>query len=135
MKQEEQGQLDMLLQTSPKAKATYDLVEAFLHMLRERTGEDQLDAWLKEVEASQLEAFTSFITSIQQDKDAVVAGLTLSWSTGPLEGHINRLKLIKRQGYGRAKFDLLRLRVLHHPRKKQKEKKPAIAQPERSACK
>jgi len=113
LKQEEQGQLNLLLQASPKAKTTYDLVEAFLHMLGERTGEDQLDAWLKEVEASQLEAFTSFITSIQQDKDAVVAGLTLLWSTGPLEGHINRLKLIKRQGYGRAKFDLLRLRVLH----------------------
>lgn len=41
--------------------------------------------------------------------------------TGPLEGHINRLKLIKRQGYGRAKFDLLRLRVLHHPRQKQQD--------------
>src|SRR6266700_3006447 len=114
---------------------SYHLVEAFLQMVRQRTGEQQLEAWLKEVEASQLEAFASFATSIQQDKDAVLAGLTLPWSTGPLEGHVNRLKLIKRQGYGRAKFDLLRLRVLHHPGKKQKEKKPAIAQPERSACK
>jgi hypothetical protein len=49
------------------------------------------------VEASHLKAFESFTTSIQQDKDAVVAGLTLPWSTGPLEGHVNRLKLIKRE--------------------------------------
>lgn len=115
LKEEEKAQLYSLLQASPKAKVAYHLVEAFLHMVRERTGEQQLEAWLKEIEASQLEAFASFVTSLRQDKDAVLAALTLPWSTGPLEGHINRLKLIKRQGYGRAKFDLLRLRVLHHP--------------------
>jgi transposase len=123
LKQEELSQLHLLLQGSSRAQTTYHLVELFLHMVRERAGE-QLDTWLQEVKASQLEAFTSFVTSIQQDQDAVVAGLTLPWSTGPLEGHINRLKLIKRQGYGRAKFDLLRLRVLHHHQKKQHEKKP-----------
>ena len=61
----------------------YHLVEAFLHMVRERTGEQQLEAWIKEVEASQLEAFASFVTSLQQNKDAVLAALTLPWSTGP----------------------------------------------------
>jgi transposase len=45
--------------------------------------------------------------------DAVVAGLTLPHSNGPTEGNVNRLKLIKRAMFGRAKFDLLRLRVLH----------------------
>jgi transposase len=119
LKEAEKAQLDSLLQASPQAKMAHQLVEAFLQMVRERTGEQHLEAWLKEGEASQLEAFASFVTSIQQDKDAVLAGLTLPWSTGPLEGHINRLKLIKRQGYGRAKFDLLRLRVLHHPQHKQ----------------
>ncbi len=63
----------------------YQLVATFLQMVRERTGE-QLDAWLEEVKASRLEAFASFVTSVQQDKDAVLAGLTLPWSTGPLEG-------------------------------------------------
>ena len=135
LKQEELTQLHVLLQASPKAKMAYHLVEAFLHMVRQRTGEHQLEAWLKEVEASQLEAFASFVTSIQQDKDAVVAGLTLPWSTGPLEGHINRLKLIKRQGYGRAKFDLLRLRVLHHPRKRLNEKKQDAHRHEEKALK
>ncbi len=117
LKQEELTQLRLLLQGSSRAQITYQLVETFLHMVRERQGE-QLDAWLEAAQASQLEALASFVTSIQQDKEAVLAGLTLPWSTGPLEGHINRLKLIKRQGYGRAKFDLLRLRVLHHSRKK-----------------
>ena len=77
----------------------------------------QLDAWLKAVQASHLEAFQSFVTGVQQDKDAVFAGLTLPWSTGPVEGQVNRLKLIKRSMYGRAKFDLLKLRVLHHDKK------------------
>ena len=55
----------------------------------------------------------SFAKGIQQDKEAVLAGLTLPWSQGPLEGHVNRLKLIKRSMYGRAKLPLLRARVLH----------------------
>jgi hypothetical protein len=57
------------------------------------------------------------VTGVQQDKDAVLAGLTLPWSNGPVEGQVNRLKLIKRSMYGRAKFDLLKLRVLHHDKK------------------
>jgi len=123
LKEAEKAELYALLSASPKAKMAYHLVEAFLQMVRERTGEQQLEAWLKEVEESRLEAFASFATNIQQDKDAILAGLTLPWSTGPLEGHINRLKLIKRQGYGRAKFDLLRLRVLHCRQKKQGEQR------------
>src|SRR5262249_24954773 len=87
-----------------------------LHMVRERTGE-QLDSWLTKVETSQLAAFQTFVTGVHKDKEAVLAGLTLPWSTGPVEGHVNRLKLIKRSMYGRAEFDLLRLRVLHYGKK------------------
>src|SRR5438128_6679726 len=90
-------------------------------MVRERTGE-QLDAWLGAVEASHLEAIQSFLTGVQQDKDAVLAGLTLPWSNGPLEGNVNRLKLIKRSMDGRAEFDLLKLRVLHRHKKSQDRK-------------
>jgi hypothetical protein len=90
-------------------------------MVRERTGE-QLDAWLESVQASHLEALQPFVTGIQKDKEAVLAGLTLPWSNGPLEGHVNRLKLIKRSMYGRAQFDLLKLRVLH-PCKKSQDRK------------
>ena len=80
MKQEELTQLNLLLQRSSRAETAYHLVELFLHMVRERAGE-RLDTWLEAVQASQLEAFASFVTSIQQDQDAVLAGLTLPWST------------------------------------------------------
>jgi transposase len=116
LKAEEQESLRQLRQASPQIEVAYQLVEAFLHMVRERTGE-QLDAWLKAVQASHLEAFQSFVTGVQQDKDAVLAGLTLPWSNGPVEGQVNRLKLIKRSMYGRAQFDLLKRRVLHHSKK------------------
>ena len=128
LKEEELVQLHRLLQGSSRAKTAYHLVETFLYMVREREG-GQLDAWLEAVQASQLEAFASFVTSIQQDKDAVLAELTLPWSTGPLEGHINRLKLSKRSMYGRAAFDLLRLRVLWTPKRKQQ----GAQKPERNA--
>jgi transposase len=56
--------------------------------------------------------FVSLANGIEADRKAVYAALTLPWSNGQTEGQINRLKLIKRQGYGRAKLDLLRVRVL-----------------------
>jgi transposase len=81
-------------------------------MLRTRTGE-QLDDWLDQVRASQLRELQGFVTGIERDKAAVVAGLTLLQNNGVAEGHVNKLKLIKRMMYGRAKFALLRQRVLH----------------------
>lgn len=54
----------------------------------------------------------SFVTGLRRDHDAVTAGLTLPYSSGPVEGHVNRIKMIKRQMYGRANPDLLRKRVL-----------------------
>lgn len=108
----EQQDLLLIQQASSTAQQAYLLVQAFMQMVRERTGED-LDAWLDKAQESHLPEFESFATGIQRDKAAVLAGLTLSWSNGPTEGHVNRLKLIKRSMYGRAKFDLLRQRVLH----------------------
>src|SRR6266699_5094651 len=122
LKPEEQENLRQLRQASPDLEVTYQLVEEFLHMVRKRTGE-QLDFWLKKVEASHLQAFQTFVTGVQNDKEAILAGLTLPWSTGPVEGQINRLKLIKRSMYGRAEFDLLRLRVLHQDKKSLERKK------------
>jgi transposase len=71
-----------------------------------------LDSWLAAARASGLPTFVGLANGLEADRAAVEAGLSLPWSSGPVEGNINRLKLIKRQGYGRAKFDLLRLRVL-----------------------
>jgi len=107
----QQEELTLLRQASPSAETAYRLAQAFMQMIREHTGH-QLDTWLGEVEASYLPELKSFAKGIQQDKAAVLAGLTLPWSQGPVEGHVNRLKLIKRSMYGRAKLPLLRQRVL-----------------------
>ena len=54
----------------------------------------------------------SFVTGLRSDLDAVTNGLTLPYSSGPVEGAVNRIKMIKRQMFGRANFDLLRKRVI-----------------------
>ena len=108
----QQEELMLIRQASPSAETAYGLAQAFMQMIREHTGQ-QLDTWVSSVEASHLPELKSFARGIQQDKAAVLAGLSLPWSQGPLEGHVNRLKLIKRSMYGRAKLALLRARVLH----------------------
>jgi transposase len=117
----QQAELALIRQASPSAETAYYLAQAFMQMVREHTGQ-QLDIWLNEAEASHLPELKSFAKGIQQDKAAVLVGLTLPWSNGLLEGHVNRLKLIKRSMYGRAKVPLLRQRVLHHPKNAQEGK-------------
>src|SRR5712692_11374529 len=109
---EEQEQLGQLRQIHPEVDLAYDLVQQFAHMLRTRTGE-KLDTWLAQVANSKLPELQSFASGIEKDKDAVRAGLTWWMNNGMVEGHVTKLKLIKRQGYGRAGFPLLRKRVLH----------------------
>jgi transposase len=81
----------------------------FAHLVRQHQP-DRLSDWLKRTKATQLGRFAS---SLQRDEAAVRAALALPWSNGPVEGHVHRLKLIKRQMFGRAKFDLLKKRVLY----------------------
>jgi transposase len=88
------------------------LAQAFAQMVRDRQGV-QLDAWSAGVKASGIGELNRFAAGLLTDEAAVRAGLTLVWSNGQVEGNVNRLKLIKRQMYGRATFDLLRQRVLH----------------------
>lgn len=107
----QQHTLAFLRQASSQVEQAYQLAQTFTHLLRHRQGE-QLDEWLQAVLTSSLPELRQFAAGIQRDKAAVQAGLTLSYSNGLVEGHINRLKLIKRSMYGRAKFDLLRQRVL-----------------------
>jgi transposase len=87
------------------------LTRDFASLVRQRQP-DQLDPWLERAAASCLQAFKSFAKGLKADDEAVKAGVTLPWSTGPVEGQINRLKMLKRQMYGRANIDLLRQRVL-----------------------
>jgi len=109
---DEQETLIALRHLHPEIDLTYALVEQFAQMLRTRTGE-QLDAWLEQVRASGVRELQGFVAGVERDKEAVKAGLTLPQSNGVVEGKVNKLKLIKRMGYGRASFPLLRQRVLH----------------------
>jgi transposase len=109
---EEQRAYLQLLRADDAAIATaVDLAEDFLVMVRRREGE-RLATWLDAAEASGIGDLARLAGKLRADRDAVQAGLTLRHSNGQTEGHVNRLKLVKRQGYGRAKVDLIRKRVL-----------------------
>lgn len=110
--QTEQETLRVLRQSSPRVQTLYQLVQDFVHMVRYRQGE-KLDTWLSQAASSHLPDLRRFAVGIERDKAAVVAGLTQRYSNGVVEGHVNRLKLIKRMMYGRAGFALLRQRVLY----------------------
>ncbi len=99
------------IQQHPIVARSYQLAQRFTTMVRQRTPE-RLDPWLVACEKSQIPDLMSFATGLRSDYAAVKNALTLEWSNGQLEGQINRLKFLKRQMYGRAKFDLLRSRVL-----------------------
>ena len=104
----------ILLQISqgqPKLQESIALARSFAEMIREQQSE-KLDAWLERAEQSGYRTWRNFATGLRQDEAAVRGALTSSWSNGPTEGHINRLKCLKRLMYGRAKDDLLRKRVL-----------------------
>jgi transposase len=77
----------------------------------ERKGQ-LFEAWLTKVATSGVAELRGFARSLLEDRAAVAAALTLEWSNGQTEGQVNKLKLLKRQMYGRASFDLLRRRVL-----------------------
>ena len=109
---EEQETLVLLRSLHPEIDQAYELVQQFAQMLRTRTGE-RLDDWLCHVKESRIRELQGFVAGVIRDKAAVVAGLTLPQNNGLVEGKVNKLKLIKRMGYGRAGFALLRQRVLH----------------------
>ena len=89
----------------------YRLTQAFATMVRERGGEP-LDDWLREAEDSDVDALRRFAKGLRNDLAAVRAGLTERWSNGPTEGFVHKLKLVKRQAYGRAGFAVLCQRVV-----------------------
>jgi len=72
-----------------------------------------LEPWLRRAEASGLPAFARFAASLRRDQAAVTAAIALPWSQGPVEGFNQKIKRLKRLMYGRARFDLLRARILH----------------------
>ncbi|WP_446746299.1 transposase [Sphaerimonospora cavernae] len=80
-------------------------------MLTGRHG-SRLDAWLDAADTDDLPHLQSFVRGIHRDYAAVLAGLTLTHSSGPVEGNVCRVKALKRQMFGRANLDLLRKRIL-----------------------
>jgi hypothetical protein len=115
---EDQAWLDRLRQAHPAFAQAIALAQGFAQLLRARQPE-RLDAGLQQAATSSLAALQRVAHSFQRDYAAVKAGVTLPWSTSPVEGHINRLKMLKRQMFGRAHLDLLRHRFLRTPRERQ----------------
>ena len=105
--------LELICQEDP-LDSLYQLVQRFLTMVRQQQA-TLLDDWLVDCGKSNVAALQHFAASLTQDYAAVHAALELPWSNGQTEGQVHRLKLLKRQMYGRANLDLLRLRVLYSP--------------------
>lgn len=96
----------------PELDAVTQHVRDFATMMRDLTG-SELPAWMERVEHDNLPALHSLVNGLRRDQDAVIAGLSSSWNSGQVEGQNTRVKRTKRDGYGRANFDLLRIRILH----------------------
>lgn len=112
----EQRALEQLGALHPEIQTALTLFTSFATLVRDRSEPQptsQLEQWLAQATASGMREFMAFATKLRQDAEAVLAALMLPYSQGQTEGQVNRLKLLKRSMYGRAKFDLLRGRVLY----------------------
>ena len=108
---DESNALDEILLDDERLNAGYTLLQRFRRSIARRSVRD-LDQWLQDAGSSGLRPFVSLAHGIQSDYAAVVNGLKLPWSTGPVEGTVTKVKLIKRAGFGRASTRLLRRRLI-----------------------
>jgi hypothetical protein len=108
---DEKPRLTAILDRCPELQTASDQVRAFAGMLTELTGQD-LPQWIADASDAGLPGISSFARGLKQDLDAVTNGLTMPWSSGPVEGRVNHIKMIKRQMFGRAGLPLLRKSVL-----------------------
>ncbi|MFE4682752.1 transposase [Streptomyces sp. NPDC056721] len=105
-------QLEAVLANCHELTALSEHVHSFGHMVAHLQG-DQLPTWIEAVTSTaDLPSLRHFAQRLERDLDAVIAGLMLPWNSGVVEGHVNRIKMLKRQMFGRAGFELLRKRVL-----------------------
>jgi len=109
--QDQRTGLKQVLADCPELELLSGLVQDFARIMSGREGH-QVDAWMQRASQTPIPELGSFAVGLGRDRDAVIAGLSLPYSSGVVEGHVNRLKMLKRQMYGRAKPDLLRKRVL-----------------------
>ena len=108
----QRNHLEQITQASDDLKLAYQLTQEFVTMIRQHQA-DPFDGWLERVKAHAPRELKSFAVGLRRDYQAVRAGLSGPQSNAQVEGQITRLKLLKRQMYGKAHFDLLRGRVLH----------------------
>jgi len=111
LEDEEQRAVELLRRLSPEVGRAQELALGFIEVIKERRV-DGLRQWIIGAQRSEIPEFVSFANGLTDDLLAVRAALTYEWSNGQTEGQVHRLKLIKRQMYGRGKLDLLRARVL-----------------------
>jgi transposase len=111
----DQARLNAAREQCPHLDALTRHVRDFAKIMTRRQGLLELEDWLARAEASDLPQLRSFAHGIRRDQQAVTAGLSLPYSSAVMEGNVNKIKMIKRQMYGRAGFPLLRKRVIHHP--------------------
>ena len=100
-----------MLDDDERLATGYQLLQRFRRLVVRKSARD-LNPWLEDAQASGLRPFMSLARGIQADLTAVLNGLRFDWSTGPVEGHVTRTKLFKRQGYGRASTRLLKRRIV-----------------------
>lgn len=105
-------ELDVLRSANVEVAQAMTLDQTFAKMLGKRVPAS-LEPWLQEASDSELPELCQFAGGIKRDESAVLAALSHHWSNGPVEAQVQKLKLVKRQMFGRAKFDLLRQHVLH----------------------
>lgn len=108
---EEKPVAELLRRLSPEVGRAQELALSFVEVIKERRADD-LRGWLVEAQRSGIPELAAFANGLTSDLQAVRAALKCEWSNGQVEGQVHRLKLLKRQMYGRAKLDLLRARVL-----------------------
>lgn len=108
---EEKPVVELLCRLSPEVARSQELALSFIELVKERRG-DGLREWLIGAQRSEVAEFITFANGVASDLQAVRAALEHEWSNGQVEGQVHRLKLVKRQMYGRGKLDLLRARLL-----------------------
>lgn len=108
----DQACLAAILAGCPELAALQAHVRGFARMMIDLTGRDPEKLITAVLAADGQPDLRSFVTGLRRDQDAVTAGLTLQWTSGAVEGNVNRIKMFKRQMYGRANPDLLRRRIL-----------------------
>jgi len=111
LKEEERLDLERVLAADEWLDAGYKLVQRFRGALHDRDV-TAFQRWLLDAAASELKPFARLAVGMTDDLEAITNAFRYPWSTGPVEGNITRVKLIKRAGYGRAKLPLLRARIL-----------------------